>query len=159
MRPGAVPGPGWDSPGPCCAAQLPHTPFSPRTSSECSSEGRSEDEESRSRLIERIAHNDTEGYSTVEAPRAEGSPFSLPAHLYPDEVLDDLTISPYASFTSLCEPRPTMLGGWLDKLSPQGYVGVESQQVWGWDRPLDHLIPAPDRSKDRPPQILLMQWF
>ncbi|KAI1233985.1 Arf-GAP with Rho-GAP domain, partial [Lamprotornis superbus] len=71
------------------------------TSSECSSDGRSEDEESRSRLIERIAHNDTEGYSTVEAPRAEGSPFSLPAHLYPDEVLDDLTISPYASFTSL----------------------------------------------------------
>ncbi|NWW37083.1 ARAP3 protein, partial [Panurus biarmicus] len=93
---------------------------SQRTSSECSSEGRSEDEESRSRLIERIAQNDTEGYSTVEAPRAEGAPFSLPAHLYPDEVLDDLTISPYASFTSLSEPRPTMLSGWLDKLSPQG---------------------------------------
>ncbi|OWK50370.1 Arf-GAP with Rho-GAP domain, ANK repeat and PH domain-containing protein 3 [Lonchura striata] len=72
-----------------------------RTSSECSSEGRSEDEESRSRLIERIAHNDTEGYSTVEAPCPEGAPFSLPAHLYPDEPLDDLTISPYASFTSL----------------------------------------------------------
>uniref|UniRef100_A0A8U7P866 ArfGAP with RhoGAP domain, ankyrin repeat and PH domain 3 n=1 Tax=Corvus moneduloides TaxID=1196302 RepID=A0A8U7P866_CORMO len=111
---------------PCCAAQLPHSPFCHRTSSECSSEGRSEDEESRSRLIERIAHNDTEGYSTVEAPRAEGAPFSLPAHLYPDEVLDDLTISPYASFTSLSEPRPTMLSGWLDKLSPQGYVG----QAW-----------------------------
>lgn len=103
-------------------ARLPHSPISYRTSSECSSEGRSEDEETRSRLIDRIVQNDTEGYSTVEAPRAEGTLFSLPAHLYPDEVLDDLTISPYASFTSLSEPRPTMLSGWLDKLSPQGYV-------------------------------------
>ncbi|NWR37808.1 ARAP3 protein, partial [Tachuris rubrigastra] len=95
-------------------------PISHRTSNECSSEGRSEDEETRTRLIDRIVQNDTEGYSTVEAPRAEGAPFSLPAHLYPDEVLDDLTISPYASFTSLSELRPTMLSGWLDKLSPQG---------------------------------------
>ncbi|NXO42614.1 ARAP3 protein, partial [Locustella ochotensis] len=109
-------------------ATWPH-PGSQRTSSECSSEGRSEDEESRSRLIERIAHNDTEGYSTVEAPRAEGSPFSLPAHLYPDEVLDDLTISPYASFTSLSEPRPTMLSGWLDKLSPQGNYVFQKRYV------------------------------
>ncbi|NXD44612.1 ARAP3 protein, partial [Copsychus sechellarum] len=124
-----VPGAGWDYPGACCAAQLPHTPCSPRTSSECSSEGRSEDEESRSRLIERIAHSDTEGYSTVEAPRAEGSPFSLPAHLYPDELLEDLTISPYASFTSLCEPRPTMLAGWLDKLSPQGNYVFQRRYV------------------------------
>ncbi|RMB93078.1 hypothetical protein DUI87_30584 [Hirundo rustica rustica] len=100
-----------------------------RTSSECSSEGRSEDEESRGRLIERIAHTDTEGYSTVEAPRAQGSPFSLPAHLYPDEVLDDLTISPYASFTSLSEPRPTVLGGWLDKLSPQGNYVFQRRYV------------------------------
>ncbi|NXP60607.1 ARAP3 protein, partial [Chloropsis cyanopogon] len=113
----------------CCAAQLPPSPFSRRTSSECSSEGRSEDEESRSRLIERIAHTDTEGYSTVEAPRAEGAPFSLPAHMYPDEVLDDLTISPYASFTSLSEPRPTMLSGWLDKLSPQGNYVFQRRYV------------------------------
>lgn len=108
------------------AAMLPqlhsHSLISCRMSSECSSEGRSEDEETRSRLINRIVQNDTEGYSTVEAPRAEGASFSLAAHLYPDEVLDDLTISPYASFTSLSEPRPTMLSGWLDKLSPQGYV-------------------------------------
>ncbi|XP_054073618.1 arf-GAP with Rho-GAP domain, ANK repeat and PH domain-containing protein 3 isoform X2 [Rissa tridactyla] len=101
-----------------------------RTSSECSSEGgRSEDEETRSRLIDRIIQNDTEGYSTVEAPRAEGAPFSLPAHLYPDEVLDDLTISPYASFTSLSEPRPTMLSGWLDKLSPQGNYVFQRRYV------------------------------
>ncbi|NWZ87219.1 ARAP3 protein, partial [Poecile atricapillus] len=112
-------------PVPC----LPHSPFCLRTSSECSSEGRSEDEESRSRLIERIVQNDTEGYSTVEAPRAEDAPFSLPAHLYPDEVLDDLTISPYASFTSLSEPRPTMLSGWLDKLSPQGNYVFQRRYV------------------------------
>ncbi|NXJ17901.1 ARAP2 protein, partial [Dicrurus megarhynchus] len=110
------------------SAMWPHS-GSQRTSSECSSEGRSEDEESRSRLIERIAQNDTEGYSTVEAPRAEGAPFSLPAHLYPDEVLDDLTISPYASFTSLSEPRPTMLSGWLDKLSPQGNYVFQRRYV------------------------------
>ncbi|NXN88950.1 ARAP3 protein, partial [Bombycilla garrulus] len=104
-------------------------PGSQRTSSECSSEGRSEDEESRSRLIERIAHSDSEGYSTVEAPRTEGTPFSLPAHLYPDELLDDLTISPYASFTSLSEPRPTVLSGWLDKLSPQGNYVFQRRYV------------------------------
>ncbi|NWQ66406.1 ARAP3 protein, partial [Neopipo cinnamomea] len=104
-------------------------PISHGTSSECSSEGRSEDEEARTRLIDRIVQNDTEGYSTVEAPRAEGAPFSLPAHLYPDEVLDDLTISPYASFTSLCEPRPTMLSGWLDKLSPQGNYVFQRRYV------------------------------
>ncbi|KAM8994249.1 arf-GAP with Rho-GAP domain, ANK repeat and PH domain-containing protein 3 [Ara ararauna] len=100
-----------------------------RTSSECSSEGRSEDEETRSRLIDRIIQNDTEGYSTVEAPQAEGTQFILPAHLYPDEVLDDLTISPYASFTSLSEPRPTMLSGWLDKLSPQGNYVFQRRYV------------------------------
>ncbi|NXW23685.1 ARAP3 protein, partial [Circaetus pectoralis] len=104
-------------------------PISRRTSSECSSEGRSEDEETRSQLIDRIVQNDTEGYSTVEAPRAEGTSFSLPAHLYPDEVLDDLTISPYASFTSLSEPRPTMLSGWLDKLSPQGNYVFQRRYV------------------------------
>ncbi|NXG77515.1 ARAP3 protein, partial [Baryphthengus martii] len=110
------------------AGLLP-SPVSLRTSSECSSEGRSEDEESRSRLIDRIVQNDTEGYSTVEAPRAESAPFSLPAHLYPDEILDDLTISPYASFTSLSEPRPTMLSGWLDKLSPQGNYVFQRRYV------------------------------
>ncbi|NXC30561.1 ARAP3 protein, partial [Campylorhamphus procurvoides] len=105
------------------------SPIFHRTSSECSSEGRSEDEETRSQLINRIIQNDTEGYSTVEAPRAEVAPFSLPAHLYPDEVLDDLTISPYASFTSLSEPRATMFSGWLDKLSPQGNYVFQRRYV------------------------------
>ncbi|XP_009688497.1 arf-GAP with Rho-GAP domain, ANK repeat and PH domain-containing protein 3 isoform X3 [Struthio camelus] len=100
-----------------------------RTSSECSSDGKSEDEETRTRLIDRIIQNDTEGYSTVEAPQAEGTQFSLPPHLYPDEVLDDLTISPYASYTSLSEPRPTMLRGWLDKLSPQGNYVFQRRYV------------------------------
>ncbi|NXB18172.1 ARAP3 protein, partial [Rhagologus leucostigma] len=122
-EPGAQADPG------AAVAMAPSQPLFHRTSSECSSEGRSEDEEGRSRLIERIAQNDTEGYSTVEAPRAEGAPFSLPAHLYPDEVLDDLTISPYASFTSLSEPRPTMLSGWLDKLSPQGNYVFQRRYV------------------------------
>ncbi|NWV66702.1 ARAP3 protein, partial [Malurus elegans] len=111
----------------CCPA--PSQPLCHRTSSECSSEGRSEDEESRSRLIERIAQSDTEGYSTVEAPHAQSAPFSLPPHLYPDELLEDLTISPYASFTSLSEPRPTMLSGWLDKLSPQGNYVFQRRYV------------------------------
>nr|XP_013802372.1 PREDICTED: arf-GAP with Rho-GAP domain, ANK repeat and PH domain-containing protein 3 [Apteryx mantelli mantelli] len=100
-----------------------------RTSSECSSDGKSEDEETRTRLIDRIIQNDTEGYSTVEAPQAEGTQFSLPSHFYPDEVLDDLTISPYASYTSISEPRPTMLRGWLDKLSPQGNYVFQRRYV------------------------------
>ncbi|NXT19112.1 ARAP3 protein, partial [Syrrhaptes paradoxus] len=107
----------------------PGSPISHRTSSEFSSEERNENEETRSQIIDRIVQNDTEGYSTVEAPRAEGAPFSLPAHLYPDEILDDLTISPYASFTSLSEPRPTMLSGWLDKLSPQGNYVFQRRYV------------------------------
>ncbi|KAH0618161.1 hypothetical protein JD844_017148 [Phrynosoma platyrhinos] len=67
-----------------------------------------------------IDQNENEGYSTVEAPWAQGSPFRLSNHLYPDEILDDLTISPYASYASLSERPSTVLNGWLDKLSPQG---------------------------------------
>ncbi|NWY03502.1 ARAP3 protein, partial [Nothoprocta ornata] len=112
------------------ALEASEKPSSPApTSSECSSDGKSEDEETRTRLINRIIQNDTEGYSTVEAPQAEGAQFSLPSHLYPDEVLDDLTISPYASYTSLSEPRPTMLRGWLDKLSPQGNYVFQRRYV------------------------------
>ncbi|NXE53356.1 ARAP3 protein, partial [Casuarius casuarius] len=106
-----------------------HSPILCRMNSECSSDGKSEDEETRTRLIDRIIQNDTEGYSTVEAPQAEGTQFSLPSHFYPDEVLDDLTISPYASYTSLSEPRPTMLRGWLDKLSPQGNYVFQRRYV------------------------------
>uniref|UniRef100_A0A8C4YLW6 ArfGAP with RhoGAP domain, ankyrin repeat and PH domain 3 n=1 Tax=Gopherus evgoodei TaxID=1825980 RepID=A0A8C4YLW6_9SAUR len=79
-----------------------------------------QEHESRAQRIDWILQNDTKDYAMVEAPQAEGSQFSLPSHLYPDEVLDDLTISPYASYTLLSERPPTMLSGWLDKLSPQG---------------------------------------
>nr|XP_056718279.1 LOW QUALITY PROTEIN: arf-GAP with Rho-GAP domain, ANK repeat and PH domain-containing protein 3 [Euleptes europaea] len=66
------------------------------------------------------AHSETEGYSTVEAPQSRSSPLGLSNHLHMDEALDDLTISPYASYTSLSERPATVLSGWLDKLSPQG---------------------------------------
>ncbi|XP_069055586.1 arf-GAP with Rho-GAP domain, ANK repeat and PH domain-containing protein 3 isoform X2 [Pleurodeles waltl] len=72
-----------------------------------------------SQLIAQIVQNESEGYSTVDVPKAN-SRFSLPAHLYPDEILDDLTISPYASFTSLTDRSRPIHSGWLDKLSPQG---------------------------------------
>ncbi|XP_073212284.1 arf-GAP with Rho-GAP domain, ANK repeat and PH domain-containing protein 3 isoform X3 [Lepidochelys kempii] len=103
------------------AAQQGTTPAEkPETSSECSSEGTAEEHESRAQRINWILQNNTKDYAMVEAPQAEGSQFSLPSHLYPDEVLDDLTISPYASYTLLSERPPTVLSGWLDKLSPQG---------------------------------------
>ncbi|XP_074866288.1 arf-GAP with Rho-GAP domain, ANK repeat and PH domain-containing protein 3 isoform X2 [Carettochelys insculpta] len=89
----------------------------PRTSSEGSSEDT--EPESWAQRTGPVAQDEMEGYASVEALQAEGG-FSLPAHLYPDEVLDDLTISPYASFTSLSEHPPPVLSGWLDKLSPQG---------------------------------------
>ncbi|XP_037763257.1 arf-GAP with Rho-GAP domain, ANK repeat and PH domain-containing protein 3 isoform X3 [Chelonia mydas] len=109
---------------PGCEAVPEHFPElkreRPRTSSECSSEGTAEEHESRAQRINWILQNNTKDYAMVEAPQAEGSQFSLPSHLYPDEVLDDLTISPYASYTLLSERPPTVLSGWLDKLSPQG---------------------------------------
>ncbi|CAM4599523.1 unnamed protein product [Lepidochelys olivacea] len=109
---------------PDCEAVPEHFPElereRPRTSSECSSEGTAEEHESRAQRINWILQNNTKDYAMVEAPQAEGSQFSLPSHLYPDEVLDDLTISPYASYTLLSERPPTVLSGWLDKLSPQG---------------------------------------
>ncbi|KAL8194411.1 UNVERIFIED_CONTAM: hypothetical protein K2H54_016935 [Gekko kuhli] len=67
-----------------------------------------------------MAQSETEGYSTVEVPQARGSPLGLSNHQHVDEALDDLTISPYASYTSLSERPATVLSGWLDKLSPQG---------------------------------------
>uniref|UniRef100_A0A3Q3B813 ArfGAP with RhoGAP domain, ankyrin repeat and PH domain 3 n=1 Tax=Kryptolebias marmoratus TaxID=37003 RepID=A0A3Q3B813_KRYMA len=63
---------------------------------------------------------DSQGYSTVgEAPPPPRS-LSLPPHAFPSEGDDELTISPYASYTSLTERAPPIISGWLDKLSPQG---------------------------------------
>uniref|UniRef100_A0A8C3S5P3 ArfGAP with RhoGAP domain, ankyrin repeat and PH domain 3 n=1 Tax=Chelydra serpentina TaxID=8475 RepID=A0A8C3S5P3_CHESE len=121
--------PAWEQKGtgtpavPGCEAVPEHFPEPeremPRNSSECSSEGTAEEHESRAQRIDWILQNNKD-YAMVEAPQAEDSCFSLPSHLYPDEVLDDLTISPYASYTLLSERPPTVLSGWLDKLSPQG---------------------------------------
>ncbi|XP_078248600.1 arf-GAP with Rho-GAP domain, ANK repeat and PH domain-containing protein 3 isoform X1 [Pogona vitticeps] len=65
-----------------------------------------------------VAQNETEGYSTVEVPWTPSSHFQISS--YADETLDDLTISPYASYTSSSERPPTVFNSWLDKLSPQG---------------------------------------
>lgn len=65
---------------------------------------------------------DSPGYSTVgEAPPSLRC-LSLPHHALPCEADEDLTISPYASYTSLTERAPPIISGWLDKLSPQGCV-------------------------------------
>ncbi|XP_034038142.1 arf-GAP with Rho-GAP domain, ANK repeat and PH domain-containing protein 3 isoform X2 [Thalassophryne amazonica] len=55
---------------------------------------------------------EAQGYSTVGE--------ALPLRSFPPEADDDLTISPYASYTSLNERAPPIICGWLDKLSPQG---------------------------------------
>uniref|UniRef100_A0A3B4ES83 ArfGAP with RhoGAP domain, ankyrin repeat and PH domain 3 n=1 Tax=Pundamilia nyererei TaxID=303518 RepID=A0A3B4ES83_9CICH len=63
---------------------------------------------------------DSPGYSTVgEAPPSLRC-LSLPHHALPCEADEDLTISPYASYTSLTERAPPIISSWLDKLSPQG---------------------------------------
>uniref|UniRef100_A0A3Q2X9C6 ArfGAP with RhoGAP domain, ankyrin repeat and PH domain 3 n=1 Tax=Haplochromis burtoni TaxID=8153 RepID=A0A3Q2X9C6_HAPBU len=63
---------------------------------------------------------DSAGYSTVgEAPPSLRC-LSLPHHTLPCEADEDLTISPYASYTSLTERAPPIISSWLDKLSPQG---------------------------------------
>uniref|UniRef100_A0A8C6VRX7 ArfGAP with RhoGAP domain, ankyrin repeat and PH domain 3 n=1 Tax=Naja naja TaxID=35670 RepID=A0A8C6VRX7_NAJNA len=71
-----------------------------------------------------IAQNETEGYSTVEASTDfksfNSSSFRLSDPICSVENPDDLTISPYASYTSLSEQPLFVLNGWLDKLSPQG---------------------------------------
>ncbi|XP_061895806.1 arf-GAP with Rho-GAP domain, ANK repeat and PH domain-containing protein 3-like isoform X2 [Entelurus aequoreus] len=55
----------------------------------------------------------SEGYSTVgEAP----PPLGRLAY----DADEDLTISPYASYTSLTERATPIISGWLEKLSPQG---------------------------------------
>ncbi|XP_018107585.1 arf-GAP with Rho-GAP domain, ANK repeat and PH domain-containing protein 3 isoform X2 [Xenopus laevis] len=87
-----------------------------------------EGEEGKTNRINQIAQYDQEGYSTVDAPPANNR-FSLPSDLYKDEILDDLTISPYASFTSLSERSRPVLSTWLDKLSPQGNYVFQRRYV------------------------------
>ncbi|XP_018410388.1 PREDICTED: arf-GAP with Rho-GAP domain, ANK repeat and PH domain-containing protein 3 [Nanorana parkeri] len=82
-------------------------------------EKKSEVEDGKAQRITQIVHNDQEGYATVDSP-VDDKRFSLPSHLYPDEITEDMTISPYASFTSMYDKSRPVLVGWLDKLSPQG---------------------------------------
>ncbi|XP_047441034.1 arf-GAP with Rho-GAP domain, ANK repeat and PH domain-containing protein 3 isoform X2 [Mugil cephalus] len=59
----------------------------------------------------------SQGYSTVgHAPP-------------PSEADEDLTISPYASYTSLAQRAPPVISGWLDKLSPQGNYVFQKRYV------------------------------
>ncbi|XP_066446655.1 arf-GAP with Rho-GAP domain, ANK repeat and PH domain-containing protein 3 isoform X2 [Eleutherodactylus coqui] len=90
-----------------------------RNIGEAAKEKKSDEEEGKTQRITQILHNEQEGYSTVDSP-PDNKRFSLPSDLYKDEILDDLTISPYASFTSIHDKSRPVLTGWLDKLSPQG---------------------------------------
>ncbi|MGH0164163.1 UNVERIFIED_CONTAM: hypothetical protein FKN15_056021 [Acipenser sinensis] len=72
--------------------------------------------------ISQILLSESEGYSTVGEHHAPSQSFSLPLDMYGDEIGDDLTISPYASFTSLPDRAQPIISGWLEKLSPQGAV-------------------------------------
>ncbi|KAK5864290.1 hypothetical protein PBY51_015543 [Eleginops maclovinus] len=72
------------------------------------------------RLSLALHSGDAQGYSTVGEPPPPLRYLSLPPHSLPSEPEDDLTISPYASYTSFTERAPPIISGWLDKLSPQG---------------------------------------
>uniref|UniRef100_A0A3P8TN81 ArfGAP with RhoGAP domain, ankyrin repeat and PH domain 3 n=1 Tax=Amphiprion percula TaxID=161767 RepID=A0A3P8TN81_AMPPE len=81
------------------------------------------------RLSQVLHSGDSQGYSTVgEAPPAPHC-LSLPPHTFPLEADEDLTISPYASYTSLTERAPPIISGWLDKLSPQGNYVFQKRYV------------------------------
>ncbi|XP_068596302.1 arf-GAP with Rho-GAP domain, ANK repeat and PH domain-containing protein 3 [Brachionichthys hirsutus] len=71
-------------------------------------------------LSQALHSGDSQGYSTVGEPPPPVRYPSLPAHMLPVESDEDLTISPYASYTSLTERAPPIISGWLEKLSPQG---------------------------------------
>ncbi|XP_034055349.1 arf-GAP with Rho-GAP domain, ANK repeat and PH domain-containing protein 3, partial [Gymnodraco acuticeps] len=81
------------------------------------------------RLSQALHHGDAQGYSTVGEPPPPLRYLSLPPHSLPSEPDDDLTISPYASYTSLTERAPPIISGWLDKLSPQGNYVFQKRYV------------------------------
>ncbi|KAK2116761.1 hypothetical protein P7K49_003647 [Saguinus oedipus] len=58
------------------------------------------------------------GYASLELP---GDSTLSPPTLDTEETSDDL-ISPYASFSFTADRPMPLLSGWLDKLSPQGWV-------------------------------------
>ncbi|XP_029020464.1 arf-GAP with Rho-GAP domain, ANK repeat and PH domain-containing protein 3 isoform X2 [Betta splendens] len=81
------------------------------------------------RLSQALLPGDSQAYSTVgESPPPLHCLF-LPSHTFPPEADEDLTISPYASYTSLTERAPPIISGWLDKLSPQGNYVFQKRYV------------------------------
>ncbi|XP_060904604.1 arf-GAP with Rho-GAP domain, ANK repeat and PH domain-containing protein 3 isoform X2 [Labrus mixtus] len=82
------------------------------------------------RLSQALHPGDSQGYSTVgEPPPPPLHSLSLPTHTFLFEGDEDLTISPYASYTSLTERAPPIISGWLDKLSPQGNYVFQKRYV------------------------------
>ncbi|KAM6977873.1 arf-GAP with Rho-GAP domain, ANK repeat and PH domain-containing protein 3 [Aplochiton taeniatus] len=81
------------------------------------------------RLSQALHHTDSQGYSTVGEPSPPPRYLSLPPHLCPSEAEEDLTISPYASYTSLSERSAPIICGWLEKLSPQGNYVFQKRYV------------------------------
>uniref|UniRef100_A0A3Q3VV17 Uncharacterized protein n=1 Tax=Mola mola TaxID=94237 RepID=A0A3Q3VV17_MOLML len=81
------------------------------------------------RLSQACHSGESQGYSTVGDPPPPTRWLSLPPHSFPSEADEDLTISPYASYTSLTERAPPIISGWLDKLSPQGNYVFQKRYV------------------------------
>ncbi|XP_031734373.1 arf-GAP with Rho-GAP domain, ANK repeat and PH domain-containing protein 3 [Anarrhichthys ocellatus] len=81
------------------------------------------------RLSQALHSGDSQGYSTVGEHPPPVRYLSLPTHSFASEVDEDLTISPYASYTSLTERAPPIISGWLDKLSPQGNYVFQKRYV------------------------------
>uniref|UniRef100_A0A3Q1JBV4 Uncharacterized protein n=1 Tax=Anabas testudineus TaxID=64144 RepID=A0A3Q1JBV4_ANATE len=81
------------------------------------------------RLSQALLSGDSQGYSTVGESPPPLRCLSLPPHTFPSEADEDLTISPYASYTSLTERAPPIISGWLDKLSPQGNYVFQKRYV------------------------------
>ncbi|XP_072520035.1 arf-GAP with Rho-GAP domain, ANK repeat and PH domain-containing protein 3 isoform X1 [Salminus brasiliensis] len=85
--------------------------------------GTKEDHGSGLKRHTQTSPGDSPGYCTVGDPSPASRSFSLPPRtLFPSELDEDQTISPYASYTSLSERTAPIISGWLDKLSPQGYA-------------------------------------
>ncbi|XP_054453167.1 arf-GAP with Rho-GAP domain, ANK repeat and PH domain-containing protein 3 [Anoplopoma fimbria] len=81
------------------------------------------------RLSQALHSGDSQGYSTVGEAPPPNRYLSLPTHTFAYEADEDLTISPYASYTSLTERAPPIISGWLDKLSPQGNYVFQKRYV------------------------------
>ncbi|KAM3866624.1 arf-GAP with Rho-GAP domain, ANK repeat and PH domain-containing protein 3-like [Diretmus argenteus] len=113
----------------------PHLYESERTNAEGREEERHAEDHGSSklswtkRLSQALHSGDSQGYSTVGEPSPPLRCLSLPPHFYPSEPDEDLTISPYASYTSLSERVAPVICGWLDKLSPQGNYVFQKRYV------------------------------